>query len=120
MDQPSYPLFTGKAVRPQIFCLGRDIGISAGSEVELACPRATILNIAFRIRSSGPVSLAVEELAEESWQVTETLEAEEGETIWHHILKKPDFRLRLMNPAKERELSVSVDVNLPAFFQPAE
>ncbi|MGB9903186.1 MAG: hypothetical protein ACPLQO_00775 [Desulfotomaculales bacterium] len=120
MDPSSYPLFAGKAVRPQIFCLGRDIGIPPGGEVELACPKATILNIAFRIRSSGPVGLAVEEHTEDSWLVTETLEAGEGETVWHHILKKPAFRLRLGNPARDREVKVTVDVNLPSFFQPAE
>ena len=98
---------------PQVVRLGRGIRIAPGEAIELACPRAGILNVAFRIHASGPVNVAVEEFQGDDWRSTEVLEAAEGETVWHHILQKPVFRLRLTNPSGAGSVSVSVDANLP-------
>ncbi|MEW6275129.1 MAG: hypothetical protein AB1556_08455 [Bacillota bacterium] len=106
-------MYPGKAVLPQIICLGRGIKIAPGDAVELECPRASILNVAFRINASGPVSVTVEEYQDNTWRGTEMLEACEGETVWHHILKRAVFRLRLTNPSREQDVTVSVDANLP-------
>lgn len=108
-----YEMMPGKAVMPQIVRIGRGIRIAPGEAIELECPRASILNVAFRIHTSGPVNVAVEELQGNDWQSTEFLEAPEGETVWHHILKKPVFRLRLANPSPAENVTVSVDANLP-------
>ncbi len=108
-----YEMMPGTAVMPQIVRIGRGIRIAPGEAIELECPRASILNVAFRIHTSGPVSIAVEELQGNDWQSTEVLEASAGETVWHHILKKPVFRLRLANPSPAENVTVSVDANLP-------
>ena len=109
-----YERIPGKSVAPQVVRLGRGIRIAPGEEIELDCPRASILNVAFRIHTSGTVNVAVEECQEDDgWQRTKTLEAAEGETVWHHILKKPVFRLRLTNPSDAGSVTVSVDANLP-------
>lgn len=106
-------LYREKAVVPQVVCLGRKMKIAPGATRELSCPKTSILNVAFRIRTTGPVHVTVEEAHENGWGARETLEALEGETVWHIILKKATFRLRLTNPSDAREVVVSVDVNLP-------
>lgn len=108
--------FGGKTVVPRIVSLARNMCLNTGQAVELECPRATIFVVAFRIRTSGTVEVLVEERAGESWEVTGKLKAEEGVTIWHHMLKHPEFRLRLYNTSS-REVWVSVDVNLPCYRQ---
>ncbi|MDQ0287632.1 hypothetical protein J2Z49_002762 [Desulfofundulus luciae] len=102
-----------KIVVPRIVRLAREMNLGAGQAVELDCPRATLLNIAFRIRTTGTVNLFVEEHNGQEWKTTGRLEVEEGETVWHHILKKPCFRLRLANPSPADAVEVSIDANLP-------
>lgn len=108
-----YERIPGKSVTPQVVRLGRGIRIAPGEAIEMECPRASILNVAFRIHTSGPVNVAVEERQDDGWQRTGVLEAAEGETVWHHILKKSVFRLCLANPSGAGSVTVSVDANLP-------
>lgn len=102
-----------KIVVPRIVRLAREMNLGAGQAVELDCPRATLLNIAFRIRTTGTVNLFVEEHNGQEWETTGRLEVEEGETVWHHILQQPCFRLRLANPSPAGAVEVSIDANLP-------
>ncbi len=108
--------YRGKAVIPQIVCLGRGITIAPGAAVKLDCPKTSILNVAFRIRATGPVNVTIEEYRDHEWQATEMMEVLEGETILHHILANPTFRLNLANPLADQEVTVSVDANLPRRF----
>ncbi len=109
-----------KIVVPHIVHLAREMNLGASQAVELDCPRATLLNIAFRIRTTGTVNIFVEEYDGKEWKTTNKLEAEEGETIWHHILKQPSFRLRLTNPSPKQDVEVSIDANLPCLKELGE
>ncbi|MGB9803442.1 hypothetical protein [Desulfofundulus sp.] len=102
-----------KIVVPRVVRLVREMNLSAGQSVELDCPRATLLNIAFRIRTTGNVNFLVEEYNGRDWEATSRFEVEEGETVWHHILKQPSFRLRLANPSPTESVEISIDANLP-------
>lgn len=102
-----------KIVAPNITSLAQELKLGAGETMELECPRATLLNIGFRIRTTGQMNISVEEYNGEDWKTTGELEVEKGETVWHYILKKNSFRLRLNNPSSSNDVVVSVDVNLP-------
>ncbi|WP_027356959.1 hypothetical protein [Desulfofundulus thermocisternus] len=109
-----------KIVVPNIVHLARNLKLVPGQVVELDCPRATLMNIAFRIRTTGTVDLFVEEENDRGWETTGRQEVEEGEMVWHYILKRPCFRLRLANPSPAVNVEVSIDVNLPCLKEPGE
>ncbi|MFZ5900535.1 hypothetical protein ACP3TJ_06050 [Desulforudis sp. 1088] len=85
--------------------------LGAGCSVRSDLMKAEILNIVVRAIVSGTVRLNLEEFDGEKWRVTDSTEALEGETVWHHQLQWPEFRFYADNPGPgEVELNVAVSV----------
>ncbi|OAT87094.1 hypothetical protein [Desulfotomaculum copahuensis] len=98
--------------RPQVFALIERMTLAAGAIATSDPLEADIMDTAFSIRSTGTVDAAIEEFDGEQWQVADSMEVLEGDTVWHHTLKNAQFRLRLENKS-ERDAVVSINVNLP-------
>lgn len=101
------------SVAPYIVRLARDAEVKPGAVMELSPPRASVLHIALRVKTSGPVIIMVDEQENGVWQEKIREEFLPGETMWECRLSRPDFRLRVYNPSPADGVAVTVDANLP-------
>jgi len=100
-------------VWPNVVPLAQNLTLAPGGAVVLEAPRATIMNVGIRVRTTGTVNAALEEFDDTDWIPKDRMECLEGDTIWHHQLRHPRFRLRLENPSSDAEVAVSIDLNMP-------
>jgi hypothetical protein len=69
-----------------------------------------ILNIGIRVAASAEVLVTVEEYDGSEWTVRDKMVAIPGETVWHHHLKFPDFRVGVENQSPTEEVSFSLGI----------
>ncbi|MEW5762998.1 MAG: hypothetical protein AB1776_07340 [Bacillota bacterium] len=100
-------------VSPYIVRLASNCRVAPGDTVALPPCRASVLTIALKVKSSGPVVLMVDEQGAAGWEEKSREEFLAGDTMWECRLSQPDFRLRLYNPSPVDSVTVNVDANLP-------
>jgi len=98
---------------PYIVRLVHDAEVKPGATMELPSRHASVLTIAFRVKTSGSVVMMVDERQNESWEEKNREEFLEGVTLWECRLSRPDFRVRLYNPSPVDSVTVTVDANIP-------
>ncbi|HAG07479.1 MAG TPA: hypothetical protein DCL13_04820 [Peptococcaceae bacterium] len=105
---------------PYIVRLVQDAEMKPGASLELPSRHASVLTIALRVKTSGPVILAVDERQDGSWEEKNREEFLEGVTLWECRLSRPDFRVRLHNPSPVDSVTVTVDANMPQVTEASE
>lgn len=69
-----------------------------------------ILNIGIRVIASAEVLVTVEEYDGSEWTVRDKMLTVPGETVWHHNLKFPDFRVGVKNQSSTEEVDLSLGI----------
>ncbi|MGQ9497800.1 MAG: hypothetical protein ACUVRC_07485 [Desulfotomaculales bacterium] len=105
---------------PYIVRLVQDAEMEPGATLELPPRHASVLTIALRVKTSGPVILTVDERKNEGWEEKNREEFLEGVTLWECRLSRPDFRVRLYNPSPVDGITVTVDANIPQLTEASE
>ncbi|MBO8128373.1 MAG: hypothetical protein H0Z39_04125 [Peptococcaceae bacterium] len=105
--------FIPKGVSRNIVHLLKDHILPSGESLALKEQKASVLTVGVRVVTSHTIEAIIEEKNGDQWQVTDTTEMLEGETVVHHPLKHSVFRVRLKNPSPTNDAVVTVDVDLP-------
>ncbi|MDI6709962.1 MAG: hypothetical protein QMC81_03510 [Thermoanaerobacterales bacterium] len=114
-----YYLFADEPeVWPNVVPLVKDLALAPRAGTVLDAPRATIMNVGIRVRTTGTLNAVLEEFDGADWIARDRTECLGGDTLWHHQLRHPEFRLRLENPSPDGEVTVSIDLNMPQRPEP--
>jgi len=103
-------------VRKQTVLL-EEFNLPAKSRHALDQMHVPILNIGVRVLSTDEIKVYIEEFDGTEWHLRDTTPTIPGETVWHHRLKYPDFRVGIENPSETKAHTVSV---LVKWMAPAE
>ncbi|MDA8097426.1 MAG: hypothetical protein RDV00_01200 [Clostridia bacterium] len=97
-------------LKPMNTILGEDLKLTAHSEQVFEPMHVPVLNIGVRVISTAEVLVIIEESDGFEWTIRDKMETVPGETVWHHNLRNPDFRVRVRNQSPTEEVMVSVGI----------
>lgn len=97
-------------LKPMQTVLLSDFNLAAKSRYSLDQMHVPILNIGVRVLSTDEITVRIEEFDGTEWHLRDTMPTIPGETVWHHSLKYPDFRVGIENPSETKDQTVSVAI----------
>lgn len=95
-------------LKPMQTVLLSDFNLPAKARHSLEQMHVPILNIGVRVLSTDEITVRIEEFDGAEWKLRDTTPTIPGETVWHHALKYPDFRVGIENPSETKDQTVSV------------